>query len=128
MRGRFGDTRPALAELGAALGDLVPRIAAHGTFNMMLSDGAALFCHCSTNLYWLVRQHPFDTAILSDEDVRVDFSQVTTPHDRVAIIVTQPLTTNERWTACKSGEMLCFVDGLPQKNIFPPIAGPWVSE
>jgi glutamine amidotransferase len=42
---------------------------------------------------------PFDTAKLSDEDVSVDFSQVTTPNDRVAIIVTQPLTTNEQWTA-----------------------------
>jgi glutamine amidotransferase len=114
LRRRFGDVRPERAALHAALAELVPAIAAHGTFNMMLSDGTALFAHCSTSLHYLVRQHPFDTAILSDEDVRVDFSQVTTPDDRVAIIVTQPLTTNERWTAFAAGELLCFVDGLPQ--------------
>ena len=128
LRARFGATRPALTGLAAALGQLMPQVAAHGTFNMMLSDGSALFAHCSTSLFWLVCQHPFDTAILSDDDVRVDFSQVTTPDDRVAIIVTQPLTTNERWVACAAGEMLCFVDGLPQKNIFPPSASPGMSE
>lgn len=41
LRRRFGDDRPALAALEAALAELVPAIAAHGTFNMMLSDGTA---------------------------------------------------------------------------------------
>ena len=62
---------------------------------MMLSDGAALYAHCSTKLCYVMRQYPFDTARLADEDLSVDFSQVTTPNDRVAIIVTTPLTTNE---------------------------------
>ena len=35
--------------LRAALDELVHGIAAHGTFNMMLSDGSALFAHCSTS-------------------------------------------------------------------------------
>jgi glutamine amidotransferase len=65
-------------------------------------------------LFYLVRKHPFDTAKLSDEDVSFDFSQVTTPNDRVAIIVTQPLTTNEQWTAFASGELKLFIDGVPQ--------------
>ncbi|MBJ7314198.1 class II glutamine amidotransferase [Rugamonas sp. CCM 8940] len=114
LRRRFGDRRPALAELRAALAELVAEIASHGTFNMMLSSGGELFAHCSTQLFYLVRQHPFVTAELSDEDVSVDFSQVTTPNDRVAIIVTQPLTTNERWTAFAPGELKLFVDGVPQ--------------
>ena len=113
LRARFGEQRPALAELRATLGTLVAEIAAHGTFNMLLSSGGELFAHCSTNLFYLVRQHPFDTAKLSDEDVSVDFSQVTTPNDRVAIIVTQPLTTNEQWTAFASGELKLFIDGMP---------------
>jgi glutamine amidotransferase len=54
------------------------------------------------------------TAKLSDEDVSVDFSQVTTPNDRVAIIVTQPLTTNEEWTAFQVGELKLFLDGMPE--------------
>ena len=114
LHARFGDARPAQPALTAALAELVPEIAAHGTFNMMLSSGAELYAHCSTKLSYLVRQHPFDTAQLSDEDVSVDFSQVTTPDDRVAIIVTEPLTTNEAWTAFQPGELKLFVDGIPQ--------------
>lgn len=97
----------------AALAELVAAIASHGTFNLMLSDGTALFAHCSTSLHYVVRQHPFVTAKLSDEDVSVDFSQVTTPQDRVAIIVTEPLTTNEQWTRFAPGELKVFVDGMP---------------
>jgi glutamine amidotransferase len=51
---------------------------------------------------------------LSDEDLSVDFSQVTTPNDRVAIIVTEPLTTNEAWTDFAPGELKLFIDGLPR--------------
>ncbi|MDB5907462.1 MAG: class glutamine amidotransferase [Massilia sp.] len=113
LRARFGDFAPPLAALRAALDELVSGIAAYGTFNMMLSDGSALFAHCSTRLCYVVRQYPFVTARLSDEDVSVDFSQVTTPDDRVAIIVTEPLTTNETWTEFQPGELKLFVDGLP---------------
>lgn len=113
LRRRFGDTRPALTELGVALQEMAASIAAHGPFNMMLSDGSALFAHCSTNLHYIIRQHPFATARLSDEDMSVDFSQVTTPNDRVAIIVTAPLTTNEIWTAFSPGELKVFVEGAP---------------
>jgi predicted glutamine amidotransferase len=114
LRARFGDTRPPLAQLRAALAELVRDIATHGTFNLLLSSGTELFAHCSTALYYLVRQYPFETAELSDEDVSVDFSEVTTPDDRVAIIVTEPLTTNEQWTPFAPGELKLFVDGMPQ--------------
>jgi glutamine amidotransferase len=113
LRARFGDVRPDLDALTAALGELCREIATHGTFNLMLSDGSALFTHCSTNLYYIVRKYPFATAELSDEDLSVDFSEVTTPNDRVAVIVTEPLTTNETWTQFQSGEMKVFVDGMP---------------
>jgi predicted glutamine amidotransferase len=114
LRERFGDLAPALPVLRAALADLVAVVARHGTFNMMLSDGTALFAHCSTKLSYVVRQYPFTAACLADEDLSVDFSQVTTPNDRVAIIVTAPLTTNEQWTEFAPGELKMFVDGLPQ--------------
>jgi glutamine amidotransferase len=110
---RFGNAMPGLPTLTAALRELCTEIAAHGVFNMMLSDGSALFAHCSSNLHYLVRQYPFTEARLSDEDLLVDFSQVTTPKDRVAIIVTAPLTTNETWLAFEQGEMKVFIDGQP---------------
>ncbi|MFS2025908.1 class II glutamine amidotransferase [Massilia sp. CT11-137] len=114
LRDRFGATPPAMPVLRAAIADLVAIIARHGTFNMMLSDGTALFAHCSTKLCYVVRKYPFTAACLADEDLSVDFSQVTTPNDRVAIIVTTPLTTNETWTEFAPGELKVFVDGLPQ--------------
>jgi predicted glutamine amidotransferase len=63
-----------------------------------------------------VRQYPFAQAHLSDEDVSVDFAQVTTPNDRVAVIVTQPLTANEQWTPFQAGEFKVFIDGAPQNR------------
>ena len=102
---------PSIAELTRTLGELVPRIAAHGTFNFMLSNGQALWAHCSTKLHYLVRQHPFRAARLQDEDMSVDFSQLTTPSDRVAVVVTEPLTADEPWIALQPGELKVFVDG-----------------
>jgi glutamine amidotransferase len=113
LRARFGDQPPGRDALRGALAELVRIVALHGTFNIMLSDGTELFAHCSTKLCYVVRQFPFDTACLSDEDLSVDFSKVTTPRDRVAIIVTEPLTTNETWTDFAPGELKLFVDGLP---------------
>jgi predicted glutamine amidotransferase len=114
LRSRFGAMPPPLAGLREALTTMIAAIATHGTFNLLLSDGSALFAHCSTKLHYVVRQFPFVTAQLSDDDVSVDFSQVTTPDDRVAVIVTEPLTTNEQWTAFAAGELRLFVDGKPQ--------------
>ena len=113
LRQRFGDTPPELPALTAALRELCADIACHGAFNMMLSDGHALFAHCSTQLHYIVRQYPFSTATLSDEDLSVDFSRYTTSEDRVAVIVTAPLTANECWTPFGQGELLVFVDGRP---------------
>jgi glutamine amidotransferase len=104
---------PPVAELSATLRELMPQAAAHGTFNMMLSNGEALWAHCSTKLHWLVRQHPFAQATLMDHDWTVNFAEVNQPGDRAAVIVTTPLTSNEQWTAFEPGELKVFVDGLP---------------
>jgi predicted glutamine amidotransferase len=102
---------PSVEELSATLRELVPLVAAHGSFNFMLSNGQALWAHCSTKLSWLVREHPFRAARLADEDLSVDFAAVTTPQDRVAIIVTEALTCDEPWTALRPGELAVFRDG-----------------
>ena len=102
---------PSITELTATLRELAPIAAQHGTFNFMLSNGQALWAHCSTKLYHLVRQHPFVQASLQDDDVTVDFAKLTSASDRVAIVVTEPLTKNEAWTAFAPGELRVFVDG-----------------
>ena len=83
----------------------------HGNFNYLLSNGDLLFAHCADRLSYIVRKAPFTTAHLLDEDVEVDFSQVTTPDDRVAVIATAPLTDNEPWEALASGALAAFQDG-----------------
>jgi len=103
---------PSIEELTSTLAELVPMVARHGTFNFMLSNGQALWAHCSTNLCYIERHHPFGRARLQDEDVSVDFSQVTTPNDRVAIVVTEPLTQDETWTRMGAGELKVFVNGV----------------
>ena len=102
---------PSIAELTLTLRELAPRVAQHGTFNFMLSNGQALWAHASTHLSYIERQHPFASARLADEDLAIDFAQHTTPDDRVAMVVTTPLTTDETWTAFRPGELKVFVDG-----------------
>ena len=113
---RFGYEEPCLEQIFDLLVEISPSIAEHGTFNFCLSNGQALFAYNITKLHWLVREYPFKPAQLIDLDVEVDFSQVTTPEDRVAVITTEPLTQNETWCAFKPGEMILFKDGQPIKN------------
>ncbi len=102
---------PGVAELSATLRELLPQVARHGTFNMLLSNGQALWAHASTQLHWLERKHPFAAAQLADEDLSVDFAALTTPTDCVALVATQPLTTGEPWQAFAPGELRVFVAG-----------------
>ena len=51
-------------------------------------------------------------ATLSDEDVSVDFAEHTNASDRVAEVVSAPLTTNEHWTAFAPGELKVFECGV----------------
>ena len=113
---RFGYHEPKLDQVFDLLAEISPAIAEHGTFNFCLSNGQALFTYAITKLHWLVREYPFKPAQLIDLDVEVDFSQVTTPEDRVAVITTEPLTQNETWTAFVPGEMILFQDGRPVRK------------
>jgi glutamine amidotransferase len=102
---------PSVDELTLTLKELVPQIAKHGTFNFLLSNGQALWAHASTNLCYIERKHPFAKATLSDQDMSINFAEHASPDDRVAVVVTAPLTTNEVWTPFASGELKVFVDG-----------------
>ena len=106
-------TLPPVAELTRTLRELAPQVARHGTFNFLMSNGEALWAHASTKLCYIVRQHPFASAKLSDEDLAINFADHTTPDDRVAVVATTPLTSNEAWTTFQPGELRVFVDGAP---------------
>jgi predicted glutamine amidotransferase len=102
---------PSVAELTITLREIAARIAPHGTFNFLLSNGQALWAHASTSLYYVLRQHPFAHAALVDEDVNINFAEHTSVHDRVAVVVTAPLTSNEVWVQIPPGQVVVFVDG-----------------
>lgn len=111
---RFPDGPPSDAILQATLRELAIEIGGHGEFNFLLSNGEQLFAHCSSRLAFIIRQAPFATAHLSDQDVSVDFERLTTPQDRVAVIATLPLTDNETWTIMERGTLLTFRHGAPE--------------
>ncbi len=91
-----------------------------GTFNFLLGDGKHLFARCATKLHYIVRKAPFREATLADDDVSIDFSSVTTPRDRVAVIATEPLTRDETWTAGEPGGLWVFRGGALRATISAP--------
>lgn len=111
LRRRFPGTQPPLDELFDGVAELTAELTRHGTFNFLMSNGQAMFAHCSTHLHYLTRQWPFSTAHLIDADMSIDFAQYTTPEDRVTVIATLPLTDDEVWTAFAPGDLYLFRDG-----------------
>ena len=117
LRQRFGNAAPESAELFAEIHRLTLAAARYGEFNFLLSNGDWLFAHASTRLHFIVRQAPFRRAHLNDQDVTVDFSLLTSPDDRVAVIATQPLTDDEIWTEMPAGTLWWFADGAPAQTL-----------
>ncbi len=109
--------RPTRAQLALAVAAHAKRIGAEGTFNFLLGDGEQLYARCSTKLHYIVRKAPFKKATLCDDDVCVDFAEVTSPHDRVAVVATMPRTRDETWTAGDPGTMWVFYDGKLAKTL-----------
>ena len=50
---------PSIEELTHTLRELAAKIAPHGTFNFLLSNGEALWAHATTHLCYVERRHPF---------------------------------------------------------------------
>lgn len=111
LRRRFPTRMPERIALHQALDEFAAEVRGFGPFNFLLSNGDCLFAHCTTQLHYIVRRSPFSVAHLSDQDLAVDFSEVTTPNDRVALIATTPLTDNEVWTPLPLGRVAMFADG-----------------
>jgi glutamine amidotransferase len=111
LRRRFPTGAPERLALRGVVEEFAAQVRPHGTFNFLLSNGDCLFAHRSTDLHYIIRQAPFAVAHLLDQDVAVDFSQVTTPDDRVALIATLPLTDNETWAPLPVDRVAMFADG-----------------
>jgi glutamine amidotransferase len=111
LRTGFSGYPRRASDLWQAIADVSAELAAHGTFNFLLGDGRHLYARCGTRLCYIIRRAPFGAASLADDDVRVDFSEVTTPRDRVAVVATLPLTNNETWEQGQPGDLWVFDGG-----------------
>lgn len=111
LRKAFPRGYPSPEDILGFLQPVVAEIASYGLFNFLLSNGEFLIAHCSNNLHYLIRQAPFGDAHLIDQDITMDFSQVTGQNDKVAVIASFPLTDNEVWTALSPGQLLMFREG-----------------
>lgn len=111
LRKKFGTKEPIRGDLFSAIQELSLKIGAFGEFNFLLSNGDFFVAHCSTHLSYIVRRAPFANAKLKDRDVEIDFSEVTTEKDRVAVIATEPLTDNEQWKIMEPGTLWLFEEG-----------------
>ena len=111
IRQQFGDTEPRREDLFDFLAHLTLPLAPTGIFNYLLSNGDCLVAHCSTELNYIIRCAPFTKAHLKDDDITIDFGEVTTPNDRVAVIATQPLTVDEVWVTMPPGTLWLFHEG-----------------
>lgn len=111
LRTRFPGGYPGPQAVFEVVADVARDIGSKGEFNFLFSNGEFLIAHASTHLQYIVRESPFPTAQLKDQEVVVDFNSVTTKKDRVAIIATAPLTTNETWTRLEPGTLWLFQDG-----------------
>ncbi|UXH78646.1 class II glutamine amidotransferase [Roseateles amylovorans] len=138
LRHRFADRQqpPAWHELAPHVAQLSEVIARHGNFNFLLTNGEALYTHCSSRLQVLQRRHPFPMARLVDCDMSLDLSAMNGQNDRLVIVATDPLTTDEAWQPLATGECRVFVDGEevwrqvnPATRAFPivdaTIGRPW---
>ena len=103
-----GDPAETLVE---HLVELANNYARQGVCNLLLSNGEWLFTYCTTKMASITRRAPFGPARLKDTDVTVDFESETTPDDIVSVIVTEPLTTDEKWDIYRPGEWRLWREG-----------------
>ena len=108
------DRKPSSKQLVVLIRKLLNELNDLGISNVLLSDGTRLYAYCSTALSYITRRSPFGNASLIDQDLQVDFQQVTSSKDIVTIVATRPLTSNEHWDLISPGDLKVFRNGLIQ--------------
>ena len=104
-------SRPSDEALFAFLTAQCRYLSANGLFNCLISNGNWQVAYAGSLLFYLTRKAPFGEAHLSDGEMSVNFGDVTTSKNKVTILVTIPLTNNEKWQQLAVDECVIFADG-----------------
>jgi len=130
LKAKFKANLPSLPVLYEYLGILLDEIVSFNKestiLNMILGCGQyTQFCYSYPGarpgsnvwnaLHYVIREPPFRRATLTDCNYAVDFASLNGENDRVAIIATKPLTTNEDWIEFGIGELILFDEGIPHR-------------
>lgn len=91
--------------------DWARALSQHGTANFLLSDSECLYAHCSTSLFYIERQCLAPRESFGSSNLRVALEPPQGGGQHVSLIATQPLTTDEAWTALPPGEVVVFQRG-----------------
>lgn len=110
LKNRFRK-KPNEEQIFQAVQDISNKLAEHGTFNFILSNGEWMIARCSTNLHYLTRKAPFGKAQRVDDDGVIDFNEHAKAGDKVTIITTVPLTKDEVWKKMENGGFVFFKNG-----------------
>lgn len=112
LRNHFGVTQPAQIALRRKINSLADRIAEHGMFNFLLSEGCDLFAYCSTDLSVLERRAQEGHVELVDADLRADAQVLRQRSEQMLLVATKPVTRNEAWQSLAPNEFHHYSHGL----------------
>ena len=112
LRNHFGVSHPSQAALRSKLNELADRVAQHGVFNFLLSEGNDLFAYCSTDLAVLERRANEGVVELVDADVAVDVATLNRRSEQMLLVDTKPVTRNEAWQSLAAGDFHHYSSGL----------------
>jgi glutamine amidotransferase len=86
-------------------------ISAFGIFNFLLSDAEFLYAHRSTRLSYVSRQYFSASECLRSEELTIRLAEPRSESQRLALVATEPLTSNEEWVSLPAGEVVVFRKG-----------------
>lgn len=82
-----------------------------GVFNFLLADTQYLYVHCSTHLFYVLRECVSQTECLKSEELTIRLAQNSNGMQRVTAVATEPLTRDEGWQPVPTGKVLAFLGG-----------------
>lgn len=77
------------------------KIKEHGNFNILLSNGEALFAHGHDSLHFVQRKYPFQKITLIGDTTMFDLQEFKNLNEKAIIIATEPITKGENWSQIK---------------------------